>query len=138
MSWKEIKEVRYIVVHASDTPADKDIGVEEIRLMHLRRGWFDIGYHYVIRRDGSLENGRPMDRPGAHARGFNHLSLGICLVGQGDFTNKQYATLADLVMGLVDMHPDAQVLGYRDLPNVNNSSPGFDVVEWWAEESNDE
>jgi len=134
MSWKEIKEVRYIVVHASDTPADKDIGVEEIRLMHLRRGWFDIGYHYVIRRDGSLENGRPMDRPGAHARGFNHLSLGVCLVGQGDFTDKQYATLADLVMGLVDMHADAQVLGYRDLPNVNNSSPGFDVVEWWAQQ----
>ena len=102
--------------------------------MHLRRGWFDIGYHYVIRRDGSLENGRPMDRPGAHARGFNHLSLGVCLVGQGDFTDKQYATLADLVMGLVDMHADAQVLGYRDLPNVNNSSPGFDVVEWWAQQ----
>lgn len=136
MSWKQIEEVKYIVIHAADTPADMDIGVEEIRLWHLRRGWFDVGYHWIIRRDGTIEDGRPHDRPGAHARGFNHISLGICLVGGKDgednFTDDQWDALAGLVKGLKVGNPGAEVLGHRDLPNVNKLCPCFDARAWWA------
>jgi N-acetyl-anhydromuramyl-L-alanine amidase AmpD len=132
--WKVIEEVKYIVLHCAETPATMDIGVAEIRQWHLKRGWFDIGYHYVIRRDGTIETGRPTDRPGAHARGFNHISLGICLVGgKGDdeFTDDQWDALAGLVIGLKQAHPDAMVLGHRDLPNVNKTCPNFDAREWY-------
>ena len=135
MSWKTIEEVKYIVIHCADTPASMDVGVEEIRQWHLKRGWFDVGYHWVIRRDGTIETGRPSDRPGAHARGFNHISLGICLVGGkgGDnFTDDQWDALAGLVIGLKQAHPAAEVLGHRDLPNVNKQCPSFDAKAWWA------
>lgn len=136
MSWKTIEEVKYIVIHCADTPSDMDIGVEEIRMWHLRRGWFDVGYQWVIRRDGTIETGRPSDRPGAHARGFNHISLGICLVGgkdgENNFTDDQFDALAGLVTGLKQAHPGAEVLGHRDLPNVNKLCPSFDARAWWA------
>lgn len=132
MSWKEIKEVKYIVIHCADTPSHMDIGVEEIRKWHLQRGWFDVGYHWVIRRDGTIEDGRPADRPGAHARGFNQQSLGICLVGRDEFTDDQFDALAGLVKGLKVGRPETEVLGHRDLPNVNKTCPGFDAKAWWA------
>jgi len=140
MSWKTIEEVRYIVIHCAATKPSQDVGVEEIRLWHLRRGWFDVGYHWIIRRDGTIEDGRPHDRPGAHARGVNHISLGICLVGgvaengepENNFTDDQWDALAGLVKGLKVGNPDAEVLGHRDLPNVNKACPSFDVREWYA------
>lgn len=116
-----------------------DIGAEEIRRWHLRRGWFDIGYHYVIRRNGKIEKGREDDVPGAHARGFNHLSLGICLVGgvaedkktpENNFTPEQFDSLASLLTGLKFDYPDAEIVGHRDLPNVTKACPSFDVKEW--------
>ena len=136
MSWKKIKEVRYIVVHCAATEADPTIGADVIRQWHLQKGWLDIGYHWVIRTDGSIEDGRPHDRPGAHARGFNHISLGICLVGGkggvNNFTDDQFDALAGLVKGLKVGNPDAEVIGHRDLPNVNKLCPSFDVRTWWA------
>jgi N-acetyl-anhydromuramyl-L-alanine amidase AmpD len=135
MSWKKLQEVRYIVIHCADTPPDMDIGAEEIRMWHLKRGWLDIGYHWVIRRDGTIEDGRPSDRPGAHARGYNHISFGICLVGGkgGDnFTDAQWDALAGLVIGLKVGHPEREVLGHRDLPYVQKACPQFDAKDWWS------
>ena len=63
--------IRYLVVHCAATPPEMDIGAKEIDLWHRQRGWSGIGYHFVIRRDGRVEAGRPLDRPGAHAQGFN-------------------------------------------------------------------
>lgn len=135
--------VKYLVVHCSATPAHMDIGVEEIRRWHREKGWFDVGYHFVIRRDGTIEYGRATDVPGAHARGFNHRSIGICLVGgtkadkktpEQNFTIKQYNALRDLLPELRLQFPWAEVIGHRDLPNVNKACPSFDVREWWADE----
>ena len=137
MSWKKIKEVKFIVIHCAATEADPEIDAQTIRMWHLRRGWFDIGYHYVIKTDGTIEDGRPTDRPGAHARGFNHISLGICMVGgikgENNFTDDQWDALAGLVKGLKVAYPDAEVLGHRDLPNVNKLCPSFEAREWWAQ-----
>ena len=60
--------VDYLVVHCSATPPEMDIGVEEIRRWHMRTGGENVGYHYIIRRDGSIEKGRTDGTPGAHAR----------------------------------------------------------------------
>ena len=140
MNWKKLKAVNYIVIHGAATKEDQDIGVEEIRRWHRQRGWLDVGYHYVIRRDGTIETGRPNDAPGAHARGFNHISLGICLVGgvdgsnnpESNYTHAQWESLEALTRDLLVKHPDATVLGHRDLPKVNKACPSFDAVAWWA------
>lgn len=116
--------------------------------MHRRRGFLGIGYHYVIRRDGKVEFGRPTNKPGAHVRGHNAHSIAICLVGgldpkgkaEDNFTEAQYESLYDL-LNMLD-YPRAEILGHRDLsPDLNKDGkitsnewlkqcPCFDVREW--------
>jgi len=141
MAWKKIKSVDQLVVHCSATRPDQDIGTEEITRWHRMRGWLTIGYHYVIRRDGVLEEGRPTTQPGAHAKGYNHTSLGICLVGgldakgipNGTYTNEQFETLTALLKQLKQTFPRAKILGHRDLPDVVKACPCFDVMDWWEQ-----
>lgn len=89
-----------VILHCSDTPSTMDIGVKEIKQWHTDpkkpddwkpvpgqkeprwgNGWADVGYHYVIRRDGTVERGRAESKQGSHCYGENHDSLGVCLVG---------------------------------------------------------
>lgn len=145
-NWKPITAVNFLVVHCSATSEDMDIGAAEIKRWHLQRGWLDIGYHYVIRRDGKVEKGRPTNVPGAHARGFNHLSLGICLVGgvesdkktpEANFTHAQWESLELTLRELKRAYPEAEVLGHRDLPNTQKQCPSFDVRSWWESRMGD-
>ena len=81
-----MRTISRIFIHCAYTPADMDIGVQEITKWHTDpppkgKGWADIGYHYVIRRNGVVEKGRPIEEEGAHAKGHNGDSIGICLVG---------------------------------------------------------
>lgn len=135
-----MRSVDYIAVHNSATPASMDIGAEEIDVWHRQRGWLGIGYHYVIRRDGTLETGRPEEQPGAHVRGFNQRSIGIVLVGgtkpdaktpETNFTEEQYITLRILIDDLKARYPDATVQGHRDFPRVHKACPGFDAGHWY-------
>lgn len=127
-----------IVIHCSATKPAMDIGANEIRRWHKDRGWRDIGYHTVIRRDGTVEGGRPLDTVGAHAKGHNDRSVGICLVGGLDdagkpdcnFTAAQWSALEGEVRDLLDSYPGAQVLGHRDLSD--KACPCFDASAWWA------
>ena len=148
----KIKTVRYIVVHCSATPATRDIGVSEIRAMHKQRGFNDVGYHYVIRRDGRVEKGRADTVMGAHVSGFNAESLGICMVGgingkgwsEQNFTPDQFTALRTLLDQLKATHAAAEILGHRDLsPDKNRDGkisrnewlkdcPCFDVRHWLA------
>jgi len=133
-----MRTIKYIVIHATATPPDLDIGVNEIRRWHKERGWSDIGYHYVIRRDGTLEYGRPIDKAGAHVRGYNKHSIGIALVGGVDrhgnpdnnYTNKQFQMMFELLGMLKSDFPQAEILGHRDFPSVNKACPSFDVKEF--------
>lgn len=128
-----------IVIHCADTPAQMDIGANEIRQWHTDppprgNGWRDIGYHYVIRRDGTLEFGRDESVPGAHVAGHNAHSIGICLVGGkdgADYTEAQWLCLASLVRDISGRYPGARVIGHRDL-DPGKACPQFDVVPWWA------
>lgn len=88
-----MRKINKHIIHCADTPDDMDIGVAEIREWHLERGWSDIGYHFVIRRDGTVEAGRSIDKMGAHAKGHNRNSIGTCLVGRDSFTHAQYESL---------------------------------------------
>lgn len=140
MKWKPIKSVNYLVVHCSATRPSQEVTAADIDLWHRQRGWAGIGYHFVIERDGTMVTGRPDNRPGAHARGFNHLSLAFCLIGgvaedgktpENNYTPQQMVALSSLLKYYKGHHPEAEVLGHRDL-GANKACPCFDVREWWA------
>lgn len=133
--------VKRLVIHYSATYPDQDFGVADIRKMHLARGFSDVGYHYIIKRDGTVQKGRADNVVGAHVAGHNTGSLGICCiggieratgpnVGVDNRTEAQKAATVRLVSELLAKHPGAQVLGHRDLGATQ--CPGFDVRSWWA------
>jgi N-acetyl-anhydromuramyl-L-alanine amidase AmpD len=131
-----MREINKIIIHMSYTPPSMDIGANEIRRWHVEDNeWSDIGYHYVIRRDGTVENGRPLEKSGAHTSGQNHDSIGICLVGgkKGDthdcnFTSSQWRALDRLCRDLLIRFPNIEISGHRDW--APRGCPGFDAKEW--------
>jgi len=132
-----MREIKRFIIHCSATPPSMDIGAEEIRQWHLDRGWSDIGYHHVIRRDGIVEGGRQHETVGAHVKGHNGDSIGICVVGgvnaAGDpdcnFTYRQWESLLDLMDELMREYPESTVHGHREF--ANKACPCFDVSAWW-------
>lgn len=135
------KGTDYIAIHCSASKASMDIGAKEINQWHRQRGFVGIGYHFVIRRNGSVETGRPVDTVGAHVEGYNSRSVGICLVGgldehgksENNFTPAQFDALRELVRSLRSKYPQAVVQGHRDFPHVAKDCPCFDVKKWYAE-----
>lgn len=140
--------VDFLAVHCAATPATSDIGAAEIKSWHRAKGWVDIGYHFVIRRNGVVEKGRPADMPGAHEPKINRSSIAVCLVGgsppigseahkkglgEANFTPAQYASLEKLLRELLMKHPNAEIIGHRDVPGVRKACPSFDVKVWAAE-----
>lgn len=139
VSYEPRPEHAFLAIHHSATPPTLDVGVEEIRQWHHQRGWIDIGYHFVIRRDGRCEVGRPLFAQGAHVRGFNDRAVGICLVGgvnsQGgvdnNFTAAQMSTLRHTINWLRTVYPAALVRGHKDFPGASTECPAFNVSEWY-------
>lgn len=138
------RTIKQLIIHCSATRANMDIGAKEIKDMHLKRGWSDIGYHYVIRRNGKVELGRDLDKDGdideevgAHAFGWNANSIGICLVGgassaglgEANFTESQMIALAAFLVAKREQYPQAVVIGHRDT-GANKDCPSFDVKSW--------
>lgn len=133
------RATEFIIIHCAATPPSMDIGVREIDRWHRARGWRMVGYHLVIRRDGTVETGRDLRNSGAHARGYNSRSVSICLVGgvhedtrqpEDNFTKAQRYALEIQVQALREMFPDAKVIGHNEV--AAKACPSFDVQEWLA------
>ena len=123
-----------IVIHCADTPDDRDVDMATIKKWHVEeRGWSDIGYHFVIRRNGLVEAGRDIKLSGAHAKAVNGTSVGVCLVGKKDFDQRQFDALRDTVQMLLKLYPDSKVIGHCDVEPKKPYCPGFDVVKWFNE-----
>ena len=127
------KNVRLLVVHCSDTPNSQNLSALDIHKMHLKFGWNGIGYHKVIKRSGKVENGRPEFWMGAHVKGKNNISLGVCLIGRNKFTTQQYSSLERILKSWKSLYPDAKIVGHRDTGNTNKTCPNFDVKNWAKE-----
>lgn len=133
-----MRNINRIIIHYAYTPPQMDIGVDEIREWHKQRNFRDIGYHYVIRRDGTVENGRPVEQAGAHTLGHNADSIGICIVGgkernsnksEVNFTCAQWRSLSVLVKELLIKYETiTDISGHKD--NAASECPGFNVREW--------
>ena len=132
-----MRNIDLIVIHCSATPPDMDIGAAEIRKWHTDKGWNDIGYHLVIRRDGTLEMGRPFSVVGAHAKGHNANSIGVAMIGgidaagepDNNFRINQWATLNDTLDVLAGF--GAKVIGHREV-NPHKACPSFSVDDFMA------
>lgn len=133
------RNTEYIAVHGSFSYPDMNIGAKEIDRWHRERGFFQIGYHSVIRRDGTVEQGRPDHLIGAAVYGYNDVTWHVCLVGgksrkdnlwENNYTPAQRQTLGSLLKERTKIYPDATVLGHRDFPRVSKGCPGFDVTGW--------
>jgi len=133
-----VRDINLIVVHCSASPPSVHVDRDVIDRWHREKGWLGIGYHYVITREGDVQVGRALDRPGAHAEGFNKSSIGICLAGgvdakgkaEDNFTPAQKASMLTLLYQLRALYPATAVLGHRDLPDVKKDCPSFDVRRW--------
>jgi len=127
-----------IVIHCAATKPSMDIGYDEIRKWHVEdNGWDDVGYHYIIKRDGTLQTGRDESMVGSHARQVNGTSLGICLVGgvndnndwENNFNDEQFETLKTIVLKLKDKYQIEKIIGHYEVDDVKKC-PSFDVTEW--------
>lgn len=118
-----------IVIHCSDSPHGRGDDAATIHRWHQERGFDGIGYHYVITENGERQAGRPHYWRGAHVAGKNANSLGICLIGRDQFTEKQFDELHILLTELGNEYPDAWIVGHSDLDNKKRC-PGFSVSDW--------
>ena len=140
-----------VFIHCSATREGQDIDAATIRKWHLAQGWKDIGYHFVIRLDGSIERGRPENTTGSHVAGFNTGSIGVVYVGGLDTQGKpkdtrtpaQLLAMRHLCKALASEYPKARFMGHRDAsPDKDRDGviekhewlkecPCFDVKSWW-------
>lgn len=129
-----MRQLKEIIIHCSATEEGKDFTAEDIRKWHKERGFIDIGYHYVIRLDGSVEVGRPLDQIGAHVKGRNANSIGICYIGGLDYefnpkdtrTKEQRQSMIELIDQLKKTWPEIiQVSGHNEYSS--KSCPCFNV-----------
>lgn len=122
-------KVDKIILHCSATPEGIPFTIEDIRKWHTLpgakggKGWSDIGYHYVVHLDGSVHTGRPEHRPGAHCKGQNHCSIGICYVGglasdgttpKDTRTPAQKSAIDKLVKDILARYPAATIHGHNE------------------------
>ena len=138
------KKTEMIVVHCAATKPSMDIGFKEIRKWHVEdNGWDDVGYHYIIKRNGTQEVGRPEAFQGAHAPAVNSKSIAICLVGgmaqdgsaENNFTIEQFLTLKDLIKKLKMTNPNiVEIVGHCDIQDNKPNCPGFNLKEWLIKE----
>ncbi|MDY4250316.1 N-acetylmuramoyl-L-alanine amidase [Bacteroides pyogenes] len=130
--------INLIVVHCSATREDCALSPEALDAMHRRRGFAGTGYHYYIRRDGTLHLTRSLERIGAHAKGFNANSVGICYEGGLDCrgrpadtrTAAQRTALRRLIGQLQEAFPGCRVCGHRDLSPDRNGNGVIEPDEW--------
>ena len=123
-------KIKLLVVHCSDTDNNQNLNSADIHKMHLGFGWDGIGYHKVILRSGEIENGRPEYWVGAHVKGENDVSLGVCLIGRDEFTNEQFSSLKTVLEIWKSKYSKAKIIGHSNIENTNKTCPNFDVITW--------
>ena len=128
-----MREINKIILHCSATPEGRHVTAETIRQWHLDRGWSDIGYHFVVYLDGTVVSGRPVSRVGAHVKGRNKDSIGVCYIGGVDSTGspkdtrtlEQKETLEKLLEDLLKEYPEATLHGHNEFSS--KACPSFNV-----------
>jgi len=134
---RDLKTIKRIIVHCSDTDLDSMDNIDEIRRIHTQeKHWSDIGYHYFIDKRGKVFAGRDIKKVGAHCAGHNFDSIGICFSGKKEFTDKQFQAALALInelmqkfkLGRWDVYP-------HNFYNKDKSCPNFLITKIWKFEN---
>lgn len=142
-----MRAITGIIIHCAATRPEWMQGrpvaeaIAEIRRWHQDRGWSDIGYHFVINREGEIGEGRDIAKTGAHVQGHNTGTIGVCLLGghgsaetdsfADNFTPEQDEALRGLLGKLRANYGPVPVTGHNEY--AAKACPGFQVREWLAE-----
>jgi len=131
-----MRNVNEIIVHCSATREEQQVSVDTIRDWHLAKGWNDIGYHFYIDLDGTINKGRDIDKIGAHCKGHNRNSIGICYCGgvetdgktpKDTRTQEQKDSLLNVLKTLKAMYPEAVIYSHSEF--AAKACPSFDATE---------
>ena len=133
-----MRKINKVIIHCSATPEGRDYTVADIDRWHRERGFNEIGYHYVVYRDGSVHTGRDVAKIGAHCKGQNADSIGICYIGGLDANGKakdtrteaQKRALRVLIAKLVKEYPIKEILGHRDTSPDTDGDGIVEPHEW--------
>lgn len=128
-----MREITKLIIHCSDSDAAAHDRIEVIQNWHIERGFKKIGYHFVITKNGEVKIGREEEEVGAHCKGENEDSIGICLTGRTVFTSKQFKALNKLVLSLLTKYK----LSIKDVYphnhfNSNKTCPNFKIDMIWS------
>lgn len=134
-----MRKINLIIIHCTATIEGRDYTVSTIDSWHRQRGFDCIGYHYVVYRDGTVHEGRPVAKVGAHCAGHNANSIGVCYIGGVDDkqqpkdtrTPAQRNALVNLLMRLKRQYPAAVIRGHRDFST--KACPSFDATSEYAD-----
>lgn len=137
VQFKPRESTEAIFVHCSATKPSMNWGVREVRQSHKERGFLDVGYHYIIKRDGTVEAGRDEDAIGSHAKGHNYNSVGVCLIGgvddrmkpEANFTPQQMTALRSLLTTLLAKYPGSVLMAHHQV--APKACPSFALKRWW-------
>ena len=130
-----MRQVKKIILHCTATVEGQEFDITDVDRWHKKRGWKSVGYHYLIKQDGTLQVGRSLDEVGSHAKGENNDSIGIVYVGGLDankepkdtMTAYQELTLMELIFSLRTVFHWMPVHGHNEYSN--KACPSFDVQE---------
>lgn len=130
-----MRTITLIIIHCSAVRPNQTSSAAQIDQWHKKRGWKCIGYHYVIRRDGTIERGRPESMVGAHCLNHNQHSIGVCYEGGLDVNGKaadtrtpeQKAAMRALLVELKQSYPRALIMGHNVF--ANKACPCFDAAK---------
>lgn len=127
-----------IIIHCSDSDIDAHDDISVIRKWHSQNGWSgadgivgtddDVGYNAFIKKNGKIQFGRPVQQIGAHTKGYNKISIGVCISGRSEFTEAQIESLTSFVRGLMYSHSltTSNVFGHYEL-DKNKTCPNFNM-----------
>lgn len=128
------RKINKLIVHCTATPECREIDITDVRRWHIEeRGWSDVGYHFLVLLDGTIQEGRPLERSGAHTKGHNHDSIGVAYVGGMDGeqsvpkdtrTEEQKEALVNLLCELRLCY-GGEIYGHRDFSS--KACPSFDA-----------
>ena len=132
-----MRTINEAILHYSATPEGKPFDVKDIRDWHVNgNGWSDVGYHYVIKLDGTIQEGRPIVKTGAHCKGHNRGSVGICYIGGGitegkdTRTPEQKDSIDLLLRELIEKYGILKISGHNQYSS--KKCPGFDVPKEYS------
>lgn len=128
------RKINKIIIHCSATPPDMDIDADRVDEWHKERGFSGIGYHFFIKRNGQIQIGRSLEKSGAHTKGHNKNSIGVCYAGgvdkdmcpEDNRTSSQISSFLLLLRLLKNIFPEAVINGHRDFST--KACPSFDAA----------